>query len=84
MFDSARRELRRGSEIVHLTPKSFLLLEALLNARPSAISKESLYERLWPGTFVEDTNLKMLVSVLRVALGEDARTPRWIKTVYGY
>ena len=31
-----------------------------------------------------DTNLKMLVSVLRVALGEDARNPQWVKTVYGY
>ncbi|MEO6260371.1 MAG: winged helix-turn-helix domain-containing protein, partial [Thermoanaerobaculia bacterium] len=84
VFDSGRRELRAGSGIAHLTPKAFLLLQALIEARPQAVSKEYLYGHLWPGTFVSDSNLNTIVSVLRIVLGEDARHPRWIKTVYGF
>jgi DNA-binding winged helix-turn-helix (wHTH) protein len=83
-FDSERRELRAGSELVHLTPKAFELLLVLLSARPRAVSKEELQEQLWPETFVSDTNLKMLASTLRSALGDDARDPTWIRTVYGF
>jgi DNA-binding winged helix-turn-helix (wHTH) protein len=83
-FDSERRELRAGSELVHLTPKAFQFLMILLEARPRAVSKEDLQEQLWPETFVSDTNLKMLASNLRSALGDDAHNPTWIRTVYGF
>jgi DNA-binding winged helix-turn-helix (wHTH) protein len=79
-FDSGRRELRAGSASAHLTPKAFRLLEVLLKARPKALSKQYLYEHLWPETFVGDTNLKMLVSVLRIVLKDDVRDPKWVKT----
>ena len=49
-----------------------------------AVSKASLYASLWPNVFVEETNLKSLVSELRAATGDDARKPRFLKTVYGF
>jgi DNA-binding winged helix-turn-helix (wHTH) protein len=84
VFDSRLRELRSGATVAHLTPKAFALLETLLQARPRPVSKEYLYEHLWPQTYVGDTNLKMLVSVLRIVLGDDSRNPTWVKTVYGF
>ena len=83
-FDSEMRELAASGRPVHLSPKSFQLLALLLERRPRAVSKEDIYEHLWPDTFVEDANLKNLVKEVRAALGDDPRAPRFIKTLYGY
>ena len=84
LFDAEARELRRGKEPVHLSPKAFRLLELLIGHAPKAVSKASLYESLWPSVFVEESNLKSLVSEVRAAIREDARSPRFLKTVYGF
>lgn len=84
LFDGARRELLRGKRTVHLSPKAFRVLEALVTKVPAAVSKEELCEVLWPDVFVQEANLKNLVSEVRQALGEDARKPRFLRTVYGF
>ncbi|HYM60652.1 MAG TPA: FHA domain-containing protein [Thermoanaerobaculia bacterium] len=83
-LNSAGRELTRAGEPIHLTPKAFRLLGVLIEQRPDVVTKEELYSRLWPGTFVEETNLSNLVSELRAALGDARRTPRFIRTVHGF
>ncbi len=84
LFDAEARELRRGRKPVHVSPKAFRLLELLIDNAPKAVSKASLYESLWPRVFVEESNLKSLVSEVRSAIGEDARSPRFLKTAYGF
>jgi DNA-binding winged helix-turn-helix (wHTH) protein len=84
LFDAEARELRRGGKPVHVSPKAFRLLEVLIGNAPKAVSKAYLYESLWPSVFVEESNLKSLVSEVRAAVGEDARSPRFLKTVYGF
>jgi DNA-binding winged helix-turn-helix (wHTH) protein len=85
-FDGRSRQLLRGGAPVHVPPKTFRLLEVLLEQRPAAISKESLIETLWPGVFVADGNLARLVAELREVIGDDAHAPRFVRTVsrYGY
>jgi DNA-binding winged helix-turn-helix (wHTH) protein/Tfp pilus assembly protein PilF len=83
-FDSASRTLQRGGESVRLSGKAFQLLEMLLAARPNPIAKEDLFARLWPDTFVSDANLASLVKEIRAALGDDARAPRYIRTVHRF
>jgi hypothetical protein len=56
----------------------------LLESRPRALSKAQIRDRLWPRTFVSDSNLTSLVNELRGALGDPARRPRFIRTVYGF
>ena len=82
--DLGSRQLRRGTEEIHLGPKAFALLEVLLTKRPQALSKTQLREQLWPRTFVSDSNLTSLVTELRTALGDKARRPRFVRTVYGF
>jgi hypothetical protein len=82
VFDSRRRELARRGEAIELSPKAFALLEALIDARPSALSKQALYDRVWPKTFVEPGNLHNLVSEIRSALGDANRVV--VRTVHGY
>jgi DNA-binding winged helix-turn-helix (wHTH) protein len=83
-FDSDRRELSAQGESIHLTPKALQLLALLLQDRPRVLRKEEIYEQLWPGTFVEESNLSVLVAEVRSALGDDARRPRFVKTQHGY
>ena len=86
LLDTETRQLHRGEEPVSLPPKAFDLLVFLVENRPNALSKDVLHERLWPGVFVSDTNLAGLVADVRRALGDDARTPRYVRTVqrFGY
>jgi hypothetical protein len=81
-FDSRRRELTRHGEAIELSPKAFALLAALIEARPSALSKQALFDRVWPKTFVEPGNLHNLVSEIRSALGDSSRVV--VRTVHGY
>ncbi|MDQ6800438.1 MAG: winged helix-turn-helix domain-containing protein [Acidobacteriota bacterium] len=83
-FDSERRELLDGTQAVHLGPQAFRLLEILIANYPRAISKQELYEAIWQGTFVDESNLAGLINELRSALGDQARNPRFIRTVHGF
>jgi len=86
VFDSGTHEVFRGGRPSALSPKAFALLDLLIAHRPNALSKEEIHERLWPGTFVSDASLANLVAELRDALHDNARKPRFIRTVqrYGY
>ena len=74
-FDSDTREIFRGGKPVHVSPKAFALLEALIEKRPKAISKDELHRRLWPETFVSEANLPNLVAwaLAGEPRGNDAR-----------
>jgi len=86
VLDLERRQLVRADQDVHLTPKALDLLALLVSERPRAVAKTEIHDRLWPGTFVSESNLTTLVTELRTALGDKARAPRYLKTVqrFGY
>jgi DNA-binding winged helix-turn-helix (wHTH) protein len=84
VLDRASRELLRDGRRAHLSPKSFQLLEELIEARPRALSKSDLQGRLWPGVFVAEVNVANLVSEIRSALGDDARRARFVRTVHRF
>ena len=85
-LDTDTRQIRRGAVAVPISPKAFELLTVLVDARPRALSKADLHERLWPDTYVTESNLAGLVAEIRRAIGDDARTPRFVPTVqrFGY
>ena len=84
IFDSGSRELLRAGRPLHLSPKAFELLSALLEARPRALSKAEIHDRLWPATHVSEATLTSLVAELRSLLGEDAKNPQLVRTVHGF
>lgn len=79
-LDPDRRQLVRDGREQHLSPKAFDLLLALVNARPSVLTKDELMARVWADTFVSDANLAVLVGEVRAAIGDTARAPRFIRT----
>jgi hypothetical protein len=84
VLDTRTRQLLRGREPVRLTPKAFDVLVCLVEARPRALSKSELLERVWPSTFVSEANLASLVKELRRALDDTAEAPRFLRTVRGF
>jgi DNA-binding winged helix-turn-helix (wHTH) protein len=84
ILDAASRQLLREGRGISLSPKAFDLLVLLVESRPRALTKSELHERLWPDTFVVDANLSNLVAELRKALEDDAREPRFVRTVHRY
>jgi DNA-binding winged helix-turn-helix (wHTH) protein len=83
-FDHDRRQLFLNKTELHVSPKAFELLAELLANRSRALSKEELQQRLWPSTFVEETNLAGLVAEIRRALRDSASSPVFVRTVYGF
>lgn len=83
-FDPDARQLLRGREEIHLSPKAFELLKTLIDQRPRALSKDELHKHLWPATFVSEANLASLIAEIREALGDTARRPRFIRTAHRF
>jgi DNA-binding winged helix-turn-helix (wHTH) protein len=86
VLDPDARQVFRGPRELRLGPRSFDLLELLVRSRPRALRKAEIQRRLWPDAAVGDGSLAFLVSELRALLGDDARRPRFIRTVpaFGY
>jgi DNA-binding winged helix-turn-helix (wHTH) protein len=84
VLDTDARLLRRGDQPVHLRAKTFDLLLLLVAARPKALAKAELIERLWPGTYVQEANLSNSIGELRRALGQRASPSPVIRTVHAF
>jgi DNA-binding winged helix-turn-helix (wHTH) protein len=82
-FDPDTRQVWLGSVEARLSPKAFDLLALLIERRPHVVSKAEVHERLWPGTFVSESNLPSLVSEIRGAIREHERARRFIRTLHG-
>ena len=83
VVDSATRQLWREGDEIHLSPKAFDLLCALLDKRPQVVEKSALVKQIWPDTFVLDANLNVLVGEVRKALGDSAQQSQFVRTVHG-
>jgi DNA-binding winged helix-turn-helix (wHTH) protein len=81
-LDTDTRQLRRGSQEVHLSTKAFDLLRLLIEARPRVVSKHELQEALWPGIYVSEANLFTLMSEVRTAIADGVRDS-FVRTVHG-
>jgi DNA-binding winged helix-turn-helix (wHTH) protein len=80
--DTDTRLLLAGGTEVHLSPKAFALLLALIEQRSRVVSKTELQERIWPATFVGEESLPTVVAEVRRALGDSAQDSRFVRTVH--
>lgn len=81
-FDAVTRRVRCEGVDVHLAPKAFDLLAALVDGAPRVVSKRELHARLWPGGVVADATLVALIKQLRAALDDRDRAAPLIRTVH--
>src|SRR5690349_14203627 len=82
VLDPENAQLRRGPQIIPLRPKTLALLSVLAGRAGRLVTKDELFDAVWPDTAVSDWVLTSTVKELRDALGDDARQPRIIETVH--
>jgi TolB-like protein/tetratricopeptide (TPR) repeat protein len=80
-FDTDRRELRRGVELVAIPPQVFDLLDYLICNREHVVSKDDLIEAIWKGRIVSETALTTRLNAARSAIGDTGEEQRLIKTL---
>jgi TolB-like protein/DNA-binding winged helix-turn-helix (wHTH) protein len=80
-INTAKRELRRGADIVELEPRSYELLVFFIEHRDQALSKDELQDGVW-GTIVTDSAMTRSIMKLRQSLGDSDGSI--IKTVRGF
>jgi TolB-like protein len=80
-FDTDRRELHRGADVVSVAPQVFDLLDYLIRNRERVVSKEDLINAIWNGRSVSDAALTTRLNVTRSAVGDSGEEQRLIKTL---
>src|SRR6185437_14377077 len=81
VVDAGSYQLRRGADVIPLSPKIIDLLLYLAARQSTLVSKDELFAALWPDVAVTDNALTQAVSELRQALGDDPAKPIYIQTV---
>jgi DNA-binding winged helix-turn-helix (wHTH) protein len=80
-LDIARRELKRGSELISLGPQVFDLLVYLVENRERVVSKDDLIEAIWGGRIVSESTLTSHINAVRKAVGDSGEEQKLIRTV---
>src|ERR1700749_1172452 len=82
-FEVDDREFRltEDGEPVQVEPKVLRLLIFLIENRNRLVRKQELLDAVWPDAMVTENALTRAVGLLRKALNEDSRVPRFIETV---
>ncbi len=80
VIDSAKRELRRGSEPIALEPQVFDVLLYLVQNRERVVSKDDLIATVWNGRIVSESTLTSRITAARKAIGDSGEQQRLIKT----
>ena len=80
-FDTDRRELHRGADLVSIGPQVFDLLDYLLRNRERVVSKDDLIHAVWNGRIVSDAALTTRLNAARSAIGDTGEKQRLIKTL---
>lgn len=83
-IDISRREVHLHGEPVALTRKEYALLALLLRHAGRVVTQPQLLKEVWGPSHLYDTHyLRILVGRLRLKLGEEAATPKYIATEPG-
>src|SRR3984957_5219207 len=80
-LDPPERLLLCDGQPIPMPPKAFDLLVVLVERSGHLVEKEELLKAVWPGSFVEEGNLSVTISVLRKALNDDRGMHKYIETV---
>lgn len=82
-LDRQDERLWRNGREIRLGGKAWAMLLALMERPRTLVTKDELFERVWPGLTVSESVLTTAVKEVRQAIGDDARNPTIIQTVYG-
>lgn len=82
-IDLARQRVERGDTALDVSGLSFRLLACLIERGDRVVDFDELIAAVWAPAVVNEETVTQRVRLLRQALGDDARQPRYIRTVRG-
>jgi DNA-binding response OmpR family regulator len=83
VLDNNAKTVKRGSTIIELTAKEFLLLDYLMRNKGRVVSRVEIAEKIWDITFDTGTNIiDVYVNFLRKKIDKNF-SPKLIHTVIG-
>ncbi len=80
-IDEEEVRLTRAGEDVVLEPKAFRLLNYFLKNPGRLLRKQELLDAVWQDTAVGENALTRVIALVRKALDDNSREPRFIETV---
>jgi len=83
VLDTARYELRHGTDVIRVEPQVFDVMTQLVSNHDRFVTKEELFDNVWGGRFVGEAALTSRIKAARRALGDDGESQRYIRTVRG-
>ena len=81
VLDGPNRRLTRHGVETCLPPKTYETLLVLVQHHGQLVTKAALLDAVWSDTAVTENALTQQISDLREALGDNARQPRFIRTI---
>lgn len=80
-FDPRTGKLSRGGETYRLEPQVSTFLALLVKHAGETVSRDTINRQIWPDRVVSDDAVRAMVKKLREALGDNARDPRYLRTL---
>jgi DNA-binding winged helix-turn-helix (wHTH) protein/tetratricopeptide (TPR) repeat protein len=80
-FDCARDRLWREQKSVELRAKPRAVLRYLLEHQGQIVTSSELLTGVWAGVYVSKTTLRVCLREIRLALGDEITSPRYIETI---
>src|SRR5262245_5000832 len=75
--------LLEGDRPIRIGSRALAVLIVLVERAGEIVSKEQIFQQVWPGTIVEEANLRVHVTALRRALGDRQGSARYVASVPG-
>jgi predicted ATPase/DNA-binding winged helix-turn-helix (wHTH) protein len=72
------REVYLGGQLIPLGARAFGILELLIQARGATVTKNDIFEHVWPKSVVGENNIHVQLSALRKIFGDDKQAIRTI------
>ena len=75
--------MTKDGELIVLTYTEFKILELLALHPGKLFSLDNIYQSVWQEQAVGDETIMVHIKNIRKKLGDNSRTPRYIKTAWG-
>lgn len=82
-IDIARQRVERDGEPLSVAGLSFQLLRYMVEQGDRVVGFDELIEKVWAPAVVNEETVTQRVKLLRQALGDDVRDPRYLRSVRG-
>jgi len=82
-LDLESQAILRGDGTINLTYTEFKIIELLATHKKKIYSLENIYQSIWEEEPVGDSAIMVHIKNIRKKLGDNSRSPKYIKTAWG-